>query len=137
GTDGDAILRMIMLNEHRYADPPSNKARKAAAALDRGKTEEEVACALGVSTPTLKNLLKYIDAPAVVRHAADAGKITMTQAYKLATLPVAEATEKVAALIENAPRTPGKKRATKANAKKARAIVDGPQTTKEPKAPEV
>jgi ParB family chromosome partitioning protein len=132
GSDGDAVLRMIMLNEQRFEDTASNRARKASAALDRGKTEEEVACALGVSLATLKNMLKFIDAPAVVRHAADAKKITMTQAYKLATLPVEEAKEKVAQLIAEAPRQPGKKRATKAAAERARAIVDGPQEVKVP-----
>jgi len=127
GSDADAILRMLMLNEQRFVDTPSNKARKAAAALDRGKTEDEVCVALGVTKSTLKNLLAYIDAPAVVRNAGDAGKITMSDAYKLAKLPVEEAREKVAKLIEHAPRVPGRKRSR--NAGKAREIMGDKKRT--------
>jgi ParB family transcriptional regulator, chromosome partitioning protein len=134
GTMGDAVMRMIFLNEQRFEDSPSNKARKAARALDLGKTEEEVANAFGVSIATVKNMLKFVDAPAAVRDAADSGKITMTAAYKLAGLAPADAREKVAQLIAEAPRTPGKKRATKAAAKKARAILDVPEKTKGDKA---
>jgi ParB family transcriptional regulator, chromosome partitioning protein len=126
GSEADAILRMIMLNEQRFADTVSNKARKAAAALDRGKTEGEVACAMGVSVATVRRMVKFIDAPAVVRNAADAGKITMSDAYRLAELPVDEAREKVAALVAHAPRAPGKKR-SRASARRARQVVGAPE----------
>jgi hypothetical protein len=58
-----------------------------------------------------------------VRNAVDAGKITTSDAYKLAREEPEEAKKRVAELIEHAPRTPGKKRSK--NAKKARAIVHG------------
>ena len=123
GSDGDAVLRMLMLNEQRFEDTPLNRARKAAKAIELGKTEAEVANVLGVSISTLKNLLRLIDAPAAVRNAVDAGKITASDGYRLAKLDASEAKEKVAELIEHAPRTPGKKRSK--NAKKAKEIVGG------------
>ncbi len=61
--------------------------------------------------PKALHLLDYIgaDYPATV----EAGKITTSDGYRLAKLEPAEAKEKVAELIEHAPRTPGKKRSKK------------------------
>jgi ParB family chromosome partitioning protein len=120
---GNAIGMMISANEQRAADDPLNLARKAARMLERGKTEEEVGLALGRSISSVKNLIKILDAPAVVRRAVEAGKITVSDGYKLAGLEVEDAKKKVEALIEHAPRTPGKKRSK--NAKRAREIVGG------------
>ena len=120
---GTAIGIMITANEQRFEDTPMNRARKAARALERGKTEEEVALAFGTSVSTVKNLVKLLDAPAAVRNAVDAGKITASDGYKLARLEPSEAKEKVDKLVEHAPRTPGKKRSR--NASKAREIVGG------------
>jgi ParB family transcriptional regulator, chromosome partitioning protein len=78
---------------------------------------------LGMSESTVKNLLKLLDAPAVVRNAVDAGKITTSDAYKLAREEPEVAKKKLDTLLEHAPRTPGKKRSK--NAKKAREIVSG------------
>ena len=120
---GGAIGVMISTNDQRIEDTPMNRARKASRMLERGKTEEEVGVALGVSSATVKNLLKLLDAPAVVRHAVDAGKISATDGYKLARMEVDDAKKTVEQLIEQAPRTPGKKRSR--NASRARAIVGG------------
>lgn len=121
GTSGDLVGLMISLNEQRKDDTPLNRAKKAARMLELGKTEADVALAFGVSTATVNNLIALIDAPAAVRNALESGKISTSDGYKLAKLEPAKARAKVAALVEHAPRTPGKKRS--ANAKKAKAIV--------------
>jgi len=126
-----AMGMMISSNEHRQNDTPIGKAKKAQRYIDLGRDEAEVATLLGISKASVKNLLSLLDAPAAVRNAVESGKITATEAYKLAKLDPAEAKEKVAELVEHAPRTPGKKR--NSNAKKAREIVSGgkePQISK-------
>jgi len=126
-----AMGMMISSNEHRQNDTPIGKAKKAQRYIDLGRDEAEVATLLGLSKASVKNLLSLLDAPAAVRNAVESGKITATDAYKLAKLDPAEAKEKVAELVEHAPRTPGKKR--NSNAKKAREIVSGgkePQISK-------
>jgi ParB family chromosome partitioning protein len=91
--------------------------------LDLGKGEKEVAALFGVSEATVKNMLRLLEAPAAVRNAADANKITQSDAYKLAREEPEEARKKLAKLLEQAPRAPGKKRSK--NARKAREIVSG------------
>lgn len=120
---GDAIGLMITLNEQRVEDSPLNLAKKCARMMERGKTEEEVALAIGKSTATLKNMLGLLDAPAVVRHAVENGKVSVSDGYKLSKLSVDDAKKKVGQLLAHAPRTPGKKRSP--NARKAREIVGG------------
>jgi len=119
---------LISENEHRQDDTPIGKAKKAQRYLDLGRDTKEVAVLFGISEGSVKNLLSLLDAPAAVRNAVEAGKISTSDGYKLSKLEPAEAKEKVAELIEHAPRTPGKKRSK--NAKKAREIVSG---DKEPK----
>jgi len=114
---------LISENEHRQDDTPIGRAKKAQRYIDLGRDEAEIAVLFGISVPSVKNLLALLDAPAAVRHAVEAGKISTSDGYKLARLEPSEAKEKVAKLIEHAPRTPGKKRSK--NAKKAREIVDG------------
>lgn len=125
GDAGTAIGMMISTNEQRLDDTPLNRAKKAARMLERGKTEAEVGIALGCSVSSVKNLIALLDAPAVVRHAVESEKISVTDGYKLSKLGVDEAKKKVERLIEHAPRTPGKKRSK--NAAKAREIVSGPK----------
>jgi ParB family chromosome partitioning protein len=121
--DDRAMANMISENEHRLADSPMGRAQKMQRYLDRGKTEGEIAVLFGVSESTVKNHLALLDAPAVVRHAVDAGKISASDGYKLARQEPDEAKKKLGELLEKAPRTPGKKR--NKNAKKAREIVHG------------
>lgn len=116
---------LISSNEHRQADTPLGRAKKAQRYIDLGRDEAEVGTLLGITKGSVKNLLSLLDAPAAVRNAVESGKITTSDGYKLAKLDPTEAREKVAELIEKAPRTPGKKRS--ANAKKAREIVHGPK----------
>ena len=78
---------------------------------------------MGTSEATVKNRLRLLDAPAAIRHAADADKITESDAFKLSREEPEEAKKKLAKLLEQAPRAPGKKRSK--NARKAREIVSG------------
>ena len=124
-----SMAMLISANEHGTEDSPLNKAKKAQRYIDLGRDEKEVAVLLGVSESTVKNLLRLLDAPAAVRNAVDAGKITASDGYRLSREEPAEAKKKLDKLLEHAPRTPGKKRSE--NAGKARAIMGKP----EPKAP--
>ncbi len=121
--DQRAMSMLISANEHSTEDSPMNRAKKAQRYIDLGRDEKEVAVLLGTSESTVKNLLRLLDAPAAVKNAVDAGKITTSDAYKLSREEPAEAKKRLEELMEKAPRTPGKKRSK--NAKKARAIVSG------------
>ena len=114
---------LISSNEHRQDDSPLGKAKKAARYISLGRDESEIATLFGVSIASVKNMLGLLDAPAAVRNAVEAGKISTSDGYKLSKLEPEEAKAKVAELIEHAPRAPGKKRS--GNAKKAREIVSG------------
>jgi len=120
-SDVRAMAALISTNEHRTEDTPMGKAKKAQRFIEMGRDEDEVATLLGVSKATVTNLLKLLDAPAVVRHAVDAGKITASDAYKLSREEPEEAKKKLDQLLTHAPRTPGKKRSR--NAGKAAEIT--------------
>lgn len=124
-----AMGLIISENEHRQDDTPLGRARKMQRYAELGRDESEIAVLFGVSASSVKNSLSLLDAPAAVRNAVEAGKISTSAAYKLAKLEPGEARDKVAELIEHAPRTPGKR---SKNAAKAREIVDGPKASKEP-----
>jgi ParB family transcriptional regulator, chromosome partitioning protein len=119
----DSLAMMITANEQRSDDTVGNRAKKLARLLDLGGTEEDAAIAFGVTKATIKNMVAYLDAPACVRKAAEAGHVTASQAYQLAKLEPDEAKKKLEELKSAAPREPGKKRSK--NAKKAREIVSG------------
>lgn len=121
--DSRLFAMLVSSNEHRTDDSPMNRAKKAQRFIDLGHGEKEVAVLLGTSEATVKNLLRLLDAPAVVRNAVDAGKITTSDGYKLAREEPEVAKKKLAKLMEHAPRVPGKKRSP--NAKKAREIMGG------------
>jgi ParB family chromosome partitioning protein len=119
------MAMMIATNEHRRADTPTHRALKAQRYINLGHDEGEVATLLGVSESTVKSMLRVLDAPAVVRSALDAGKITASDAYRLAREEPEAARAKLAKLLAEAPRPPGKKRSP--NAKRARAIMGRPE----------
>jgi len=129
-TDQRSMAMLISANEFRTEDSPSAKARKAQRYIDLGRSEKEVSILFGVSETTVRNMLRLLDAPAAVRSAADAGRITASDAYRLSREEPNEAKKKLGKLLEHAPRAPGKKRSK--NAKKAREIMGRP----EPKAAE-
>lgn len=123
--DSRLMAALISANEHATVDSPMNRAKKAQRYIEQGHDEKEVALLLGQSESTVKNLLRLLDAPAVVRNAVDAGKITTSDAYRLAREEPEEARKKLGKLLEHAPRTPGKKRSP--NAKKAREVMGRPE----------
>lgn len=123
--DSQLMATMITANEHATEDSPMNRALKAQRYINLGHDEKEVAVMLGTSESTVKNLLRLLDAPAAVRNAVDAGKITTSDGYRLSREEPAEAKKKLDKLLEHAPRTPGKKRSP--NAKKAREVMGRPE----------
>jgi ParB family transcriptional regulator, chromosome partitioning protein len=127
-TGHGAMGMLISSNELRRDDTPLGRAKKMQRYIDLGRDASEIATLFGISAASVKNSLSLLDAPAAVRNAVETGKISTSDGYKLARLEPAEAKEKVEELIEQAPRTPGKKRSK--NAKKAREIVSN---GKEPK----
>lgn len=129
GQDHRMVGMLISANEHDQKDTPQGRAKKAARYIEMGRDEKEVATLMGVSEATVKNMIRYLDAPAAVRSAGDSGKITMADAYRLAREEPAEAKVKLAKLLEHAPRTPGKKRSP--NAKKAREVMGRPEPASE------
>ncbi len=118
---------IISENEHRREDTPMNKAEKAAAMLDEGGTHEDAGIALGLEVAQVKNLLALLKAPEFVRNAVESEKVTLANGIKAAKLSVKESPEAgrklIAKLIEEAPRTPGRKRSL--NSRKAQEIVGG------------
>jgi ParB family chromosome partitioning protein len=126
-SDQRVMAMLISSNEHATEDSPLAKARKAQRYIDLGRDEKEVAALFGISPATVKNLLALLEAPAAVRNAVESGKISVSDGYRLARLEPAEAKGKVAELVEKAPRAAGKKRSP--NAKKAREIVQGADST--------
>jgi ParB-like chromosome segregation protein Spo0J len=121
--DSHALAMLIIENEHRRPDTPLNRARKAQRYINLGHDAKEVAALFGVTAATVKDMLALLEATAVVRDAADAGRVTLRNAYKLSRLEPAEQRKKLAELLEKAPRTPGKKRSR--NAAKAREVMGG------------
>jgi ParB family transcriptional regulator, chromosome partitioning protein len=133
-SDQRVMAMLISSNEHATEESPLSRAKKAQRYIDLGRDESEVATLFGISASSVKNLLSLLDAPAAVRSAVDAGKITTSDGYRLAKLEPAEAKARVAELLEKAPRTPGKKRSK--NAKKAREIVQPERVQAERAQPE-
>ncbi len=123
-----AMGMLISSNEHRQDDTPLGRAKKAQRYLDLGRDESEIAALFGISLASVKNMLSLLDAPAAVRNAVEAGKISTSDGYKLSKLEPEDARAKVAELMEKAPRTPGKKRSKNAGA--AREIVSGGKESK-------
>jgi len=122
----DAVRGMGMLiseNEHRQNDTPLGRAEKMARYMGLGRDEAEVATLFGISEASVKNHLSLLDAPSAIRDAVETGKITVSSAYKLAKMEPGEAKDRLAELMEHAPREPGKKRSK--NGAKARNIVNG------------
>jgi ParB family transcriptional regulator, chromosome partitioning protein len=121
GNDSRHMAALISTNEHRKDDTPMGRAQKVQRYIHRGHDEAEIAVLLGISKSSVKDLLALLDAPAAVRNAVDAGKITTSAGYKLARMDPPEAKKKLGELLELAPRTPGKKRSP--NAARAREVL--------------
>lgn len=97
GTDNDHFETLVVLNEHREADGPLNRARKASTMLNRGYTETEVAQLFAVSVATLKNLLSLLDLGEDAQKALAEKEIGLTEAYGLAKRSQEEQTKVLSA----------------------------------------
>jgi ParB family transcriptional regulator, chromosome partitioning protein len=125
--DSSILASLVSENEHRRADSPLNRAKKLQRYLNLGHGEREAAALFGVSESTVRNMLRLLDAPAAVRNAVDAGKITASDGYRLAREEPDDAKKKLGKLLEVAPRAPGKKKQGSESASRARAILRGPE----------
>jgi len=96
GEDGDLYGVLVSANGFRHEDSGLEKAKKATHMLDLGKTKEEVCVAFGWTMPHLKAHLSLLDLSAVAKKAVVAGKLSVTAASKLSSVPH----EKQAAVIE-------------------------------------
>lgn len=113
---------MVAENEVRKADSPLVRANKMRRAIERGRTEAQIATIFGCSVATVKNLLGTLEASAPVRKALEAGTIAASDAYRLSKLEVPEQKEKLAELVKRAPKVKGKRRKA-GDGKRARAAT--------------
>lgn len=97
-SDKDATLLMMSSNSFSLAEDPVDRAEKAAKAIARGATEEEVGLALGVDAPAVKNILRLCDCSEKVKQAVREGVIPTTSAIKMSELVRSEQDELLEAL---------------------------------------
>lgn len=124
GDEADLFGTLILANELRHDDTPMIKAKKAARLISMGRSEEEAAITYGVSTATIKNWLKLLDASAKVRKAVDDGKITATAAVKLSALSAEEQDEALDEIVSGGGTTV-REAEHKVKAKKGKTKGDG------------
>lgn len=117
------LATMKIENGGRTEPSPTEQAKSAAQLLAAGYDEKTVAVILHISPSALRNYLALLDAPAVVRSAVEAGKLSATAAYSLSKLEPAEAKEKLGAMLKAAEGTNGKR----ARAAKMREATEGPR----------
>lgn len=84
----DVVLFAVSIieNEMRTQDSPLCRARKMAAAQDRGFDVESVAKLFGVKASAVKAHLAMLEAPKPVQRAVEAGKLSVSAAVKAAKL---------------------------------------------------
>ena len=122
-----AIDIMVSENEIRSADAPLTRAAKMRRMIERGRSEADVAVVFGVTVQTVKNTVSILEASAPVRRALDAGRIGISDAYRLSKLEPAEQKAKLDELETVAPKEPGRRRAN--GAKKPREVIEGAAPT--------
>jgi ParB family chromosome partitioning protein len=117
----------IAENVHRQEETPLGKAEKAQRLLDLGKSEEYAAMTLGVKVPTLRSLLRLLEAPSVVKKAVESGAISTDTAYKLGKHAPEEQKARLEKILREAPREvkKGGKKAKSGSAKRAKEIATG------------
>jgi ParB family chromosome partitioning protein len=86
---------MVSANEIRQGDTHLGRAKKMAAALDRGHDEKDLALMFGCSVQTVRATLSLLDATQAVKDAVETGTVTVTQARQLASLEPEAQREKV------------------------------------------
>lgn len=122
-TDADGLAGvMISENEQREDDIPIGRAQKMSRLLARGRSEEYLAILFGVSTQTVRQTLALLDSTSEVRHAVEAGQITVTAAHKLGKLQPDAQRSKVAEIIKAGEGAKGH-----AKAKAQREVLEPPK----------
>lgn len=117
------LATMKIENGGRTEPTPMEQAKSAAQLLAAGYDEAVAATILHCSRSALKNYLALLDAPAVVRNAVEAGKLSATHAYSLSKLEPVEAKEKLGKMLDAAEGTNG----TRKRAAKMREATEGPK----------
>lgn len=92
----------VIANEHRQADTPIVRAKKAQRMLDAGHAEAEVAFCFGITIEYLRQLQKLLDLAAPVQKAVEAGEVSASAAAKLSKLKREEQVSKLGELKEKA-----------------------------------
>lgn len=87
GEDADKYGSMIALNEFRRDDSILEKARKAQAFLNFGKSHKEAASRFGVTESAVKQWLQLLDADPKIIKAVESEKVSGSVALELAKLP--------------------------------------------------
>ncbi len=105
-TDLTLAMAVVATNEHRQADLPMNRARKALRLLNHGADIDQIAAQFNVSEQTIKNWLKLHDLDPKVQKAIDAGKISASAAAPLAKLSRDRQIEMLADVTSDAPAAP-------------------------------
>ncbi len=124
-TDKAPLLFSIMVseNELREDDGPMARAQKAQRLIDLGGNTSDCALVFGVSTGTVDNWLRLLDASPKVRKAIDAGTIPPTAGYKLAKLDAAEQDVALAEVVAAGPK--GRAAAATKTVSKRKAVAEG------------
>jgi len=90
---------MISMNEARRGDAPMVRARKMAAFMERGYTEDRLAVIFACSEQSVRSTLALLDCTQAVQNAVEAGQIGVTQAKALAKMAPNEQRIKVSELV--------------------------------------
>jgi ParB family transcriptional regulator, chromosome partitioning protein len=120
-----ALMAVMAVANFHQGLSAGEKAKLAQRLLEAGYTEDQIPTLLHCSSATVKNLLALLDCTAAVRKAVEKGEIGSTHAVKLSKLEPAEQKERLEELRKTAPKGEGRKRRSKAAAKKAREVVSG------------
>ncbi|MCW2482104.1 ParB/RepB/Spo0J family partition protein, partial [Candidatus Symbiopectobacterium sp. NZEC135] len=91
---------MVSANEIYLPDTPLGRAKKMAAALERGDDEEDLALTFGCSVQTVRATLALLDCTQAVQVAVEAGHVNVTQARQLAAMEPEQQREKVKELVQ-------------------------------------
>lgn len=100
GERKNALDAIASENEVRQDDSPLGRAAKMRQHQALGRGDDQIAVIYGCSVATVRDTLALLDSPEAVRDAVDTGKITVTQARQLSSLPPQEQREKVTALVQ-------------------------------------
>ncbi|MCW2473387.1 hypothetical protein [Candidatus Symbiopectobacterium sp. NZEC151] len=100
GSASRVAKAMVSANEIFIPETPLGRAKKMAAAIERGDDEEDLALTFGCSVQTVRSTLALLDCTQAVQTAVEAGHVNITQARQLAALEPEQQREKVKELVQ-------------------------------------